>query len=248
MVAATLALSAAVTALYLGSFQVGWLSAVWDPLFGMGSAYVLESYLSRTFESFVGVPDAIVGAAAYGVETLLLLSGGHRRAWTQPWLTVACGALTGILALTGLGLVLVQASIHHWCFLCLVTAGISWCLAALTWNELMTPDPRAVADFYEAVFGWKANHAPMEGMEYTVFMVDGGSENGIAGAMKPPMEGMPAFWGVYFNVDDAEATVKRAKELGASVMMEASLTPGVGTLAAMADPQGAMFSIMTPEA
>ncbi|MEZ5267422.1 MAG: VOC family protein [Microthrixaceae bacterium] len=59
---------------------------------------------------------------------------------------------------------------------------------ALTWNELMTPDPRAVADFYEAVFGWKANHAPMEGMEYTVFMVDGGSENGIAGAMKPPME------------------------------------------------------------
>ena len=119
---------------------------------------------------------------------------------------------------------------------------------ALTWNELMTPDPRAVADFYEAVFGWKANHAPMEGMEYTVFMVDGGSENGIAGAMKPPMEGMPAFWGVYFNVDDAEATVKRAKELGASVMMEASLTPGVGTLAAMADPQGAMFSIMTPEA
>ena len=137
MVAATLALSAAVTALYLGSFQVGWLSAVWDPLFGMGSAYVLESYLSRTFESFVGVPDAIVGAAAYGVETLLLLSGGHRRAWTQPWLTVACGALTGILALTGLGLVLVQASIHHWCFLCLVTAGISWCLAALTWNELV---------------------------------------------------------------------------------------------------------------
>ena len=66
--------------------------------------------------------------------------------------------------------------------------------------------------------------------------------------MKPPMEGMPAFWGVYFNVDDAEATVKRAKELGASVMMEASPTPGVGTLAAMADPQGAMFSIMTPEA
>ncbi|MCO5322896.1 MAG: VOC family protein [Microthrixaceae bacterium] len=119
---------------------------------------------------------------------------------------------------------------------------------AFTWCELVTPDPAAVAQFYADVFGWSAMDAPMPGVEYTLFTVEGGSENGIAGAMKPPMEGMPAFWGVYFNVDDAEATVKRAKELGASVMMEASPTPGVGTLAAMADPQGAMFSIMTPEA
>lgn len=118
---------------------------------------------------------------------------------------------------------------------------------ALTWNELVTPDPRNVSDFYEAVFGWKANHAPMEGMEYTVFMVDGGNENGIAGAMKPPMEGMPSFWGVYFNVDDAHATFAKAVELGATPMMEPMATPGVGTLAAMADPQGAAFAIMTPE-
>lgn len=117
---------------------------------------------------------------------------------------------------------------------------------AFTWSELMTPDPAAVTQFYADVFGWSANTAAMPGMDYTVFMVEGGHVNGIAGAMKPPVEGMPAFWGVYFMVDDAEATAAEAKELGATVMMEPTAMPGVGTLATMSDPQGAMFSIMTP--
>ncbi len=81
---------------------------------------------------------------------------------------------------------------------------------ALTWNELITPDPAAVVPFYSAVFGWTAETAPMPGGEYTVLKVEGGNENGIAGAMAPPMPGMPAFWGVYFNVDDAAATVAKA--------------------------------------
>lgn len=117
---------------------------------------------------------------------------------------------------------------------------------ALTWNELMTPDPSAVTQFYADVLGWTFQTAPMPSGEYTVFHVDGGSENGIAGAMQPPMS-MPAFWGVYFHVDDAAATVARAKELGAQVMMDATAMPGVGTLATLVDPQGAAFSVMTPE-
>ncbi|MEZ5381557.1 MAG: VOC family protein [Microthrixaceae bacterium] len=118
---------------------------------------------------------------------------------------------------------------------------------ALTWNELMTPDPAAVAPFYGEVFGWTAQVMPMPSGEYTVFFVEGGNEQGIAGAMVPPMEGMPPFWGVYFHVDDAVATVETARGLGAQVMMEATPMEGVGTLASMADPTGAMFSVMTPE-
>lgn len=118
---------------------------------------------------------------------------------------------------------------------------------ALTWNELMTPDPAAVAPFYAEVFGWTSQAMPMPGGNYTVFFVDGGHENGIAGAMTPPMEGMPPFWGIYFHVDDAAATVETARGLGAQVMMEATPMEGVGTLASMVDPTGAMFSVMTPE-
>ncbi|HMQ25711.1 MAG TPA: VOC family protein [Acidimicrobiales bacterium] len=119
---------------------------------------------------------------------------------------------------------------------------------ALTWNELITPDPAAVAPFYAALFGWTTEAVPMEGDEYTLFRVDGGNEGGIAGAMAPPMPGMPAFWGVYFNVDDVGATVELAKGLGAQVLMDTTVMPGVGTLAALTDPQGAVFSLMTPEA
>lgn len=53
---------------------------------------------------------------------------------------------------------------------------------------------------------------------------------------------------MYFQVEDAAAIVDRARELGAQVLMDATAMPGVGTLATMTDPQGAVFSVMTPEA
>lgn len=115
-----------------------------------------------------------------------------------------------------------------------------------SWSELMTPDPAAVAPFYGAVFGWTVQTVPMPTGEYTVFHVADGNENGIAGAMVSPMEGMPAFWGVYFTVADTAATVASARELGAQIMLDATPTPGVGTLATIVDPQGAVFSVMGP--
>lgn len=125
-----------------------------------------------------------------------------------------------------------------------VGAGVVNEPGAFSWSELITPDPTAVAPFYQAVFGWTAETALMATGPYTVFSVDGGNENGIAGAMSPPVEGMPAAWGVYFTVADARATVETARSLGAQVLMEATELPGVGTLATLIDPQGAAFSIM----
>lgn len=115
---------------------------------------------------------------------------------------------------------------------------------AFSWSELVTPDPEAVAPFYSSVFGWTSETAPMPNGAYTVFRVEGGNENGIAGAMAPPMEGMPAFWGVYFMVDDAAAAVAAARDRDAQVLMDATEMPGVGTLATLMDPHGAVFSIM----
>ena len=64
--------------------------------------------------------------------------------------------------------------------------------------------------------------------------------------MAPPVEGMPAHWGVYFTVDDAAATVATARTLCVQVLMATTEMPGVGTLATLMDPQGAAFSIMQP--
>jgi predicted enzyme related to lactoylglutathione lyase len=116
---------------------------------------------------------------------------------------------------------------------------------SMTWNELITPDPKKVEAFYKGLFGWTAEVNPMPdtGRDYTVWMREG-SEHGVAGAMKPPMEGMPAFWGVYFAVDDTDAIVAKAKELGATVLAEPMDIPDVGRMAALTDPQGASFSVL----
>jgi predicted enzyme related to lactoylglutathione lyase len=112
----------------------------------------------------------------------------------------------------------------------------------LNWNELMSPDIDRAAAFYAEIFGWKAE--PFPGMDYTVFNDSSGA--GIAGAMKPPMEGMPSFWGIYFAVDDCDVIVAAAEKAGGGVMMPATDMEGVGRMSALTDPQGGMFSVMTP--
>jgi predicted enzyme related to lactoylglutathione lyase len=115
---------------------------------------------------------------------------------------------------------------------------------SFTWSELVTPDPAAVQPFYAGLFGWGANVMAMEGgPPYTVWTL-GGDENGIGGAMAPPMPGMPSFWGVYFAVDDTDAIVEKAKGLGAQVMAEPMDIPDVGRFAVLVDPQGAAFNVI----
>ena len=112
---------------------------------------------------------------------------------------------------------------------------------ALAWNELITPDVPSAAAFYRDVFGWKNETIDMgEGNMYTVFKVDGDE---IAGAMPPPMDGMPPNWGVYFAVDDCDGCVAHATELGGSVVAAPMDTPP-GRIAVLSDPTGAVFSIM----
>jgi predicted enzyme related to lactoylglutathione lyase len=111
---------------------------------------------------------------------------------------------------------------------------------ALTWDELVTPDVDKAAAFYQQVFGWKARTQQMGPMTYTELLLD---DQSIAGAMPPPMEGMPPMWGVYFAVADTDATVKDATSRGATVMQEATDIPP-GRFAVLADPQGAVFLVI----
>ncbi len=114
---------------------------------------------------------------------------------------------------------------------------------ALCWNELMTGDPEAAKKFYAQVFGWNTEAQEMPGMgTYTTVKV-GDRANG--GMMKtPPGVPMPPNWGVYFAVNDCDATAKKAGELGAKVLMPPTDIPGTGRFATLQDPQGAVFSVI----
>jgi hypothetical protein len=58
-------------------------------------------------------------------------------------------------------------------------------------------------------------------------------------------EGEPSHWSIYWEVDDADATVAKVKALGGSVVLDAQDTP-YGRLATVADPAGAQFKLRTP--
>jgi uncharacterized protein len=115
---------------------------------------------------------------------------------------------------------------------------------SFTWSELLTPDIEAAKTFYSGLFGWTPNPVQMggDGPPYTLWML--GEDNGIGGAMPSPMEGMPAFWGVYFAVADCDATVEQATSMGATVLNGPMDIPDVGRMAALVDPQGAAFSVI----
>ena len=113
----------------------------------------------------------------------------------------------------------------------------------LTWNECQTRDPQAAADFYRDVFGHEIETADMGGSEYRVLKVDGKSVAGMF-SIPPEMTDLPPNWATTFAVEDADAAVRRAAELGAVVLVEPFDIPTVGRYAVLRDPVGAVFGIL----
>ena len=113
----------------------------------------------------------------------------------------------------------------------------------------MTSDLGAAKPFYRAVLGWSiaANADPLAGeMDYRMIERAGGGMAGGAMALDPGMitAGMKPCWQTYFGVDDVDTTVAKVESLGGSVNMPAATMEGVGRMAMLADPQGAMFYVM----
>ena len=176
------------------------------------------------WSSYVTVADIDASAARVG--------GLGGTVMQEPFDVMDAGRMSVLADPTGAVICLWQANEH-------IGAGLVNEHGTLTWNELITPDVVTAAKFYEALFGWKAE--AMDGpMPYTSFMM---GDRPVGGAMNPPMEGMPSFWGVYFAVDDCDVIAEEAKALGASVLAEPMDIPP-GRMAAFADPQGAMFSVL----
>ncbi len=111
----------------------------------------------------------------------------------------------------------------------------------LTWTECQTPDVPAAAKFYGELFGWTTEEMDMgpEGA-YTIFNLDA---EGVAGAMNPPMDGIPPHWAIVFAVDDCEGCVATARTEGGTILLEPMDIP-VGRQAVIADPQGAVFGVI----
>lgn len=119
------------------------------------------------------------------------------------------------------------------------------------WYELMTPDPDAVAEFYRTVGGWQIGAAGMAAgsgnNDYRAIQrADGGMLGGVLKLSQDMSDnGAKPGWIPYFHVADVDAAVTKLKDMGGSLWMGPRKIE-VGTIAMVADPQGAPFYLMDP--
>jgi uncharacterized protein len=114
------------------------------------------------------------------------------------------------------------------------------------WYELMTTDADAATQFYGAILGWTVAHSEQPKEDYRVFSA-GPEQVGGFMTLTPEMTdgGAQPSWAGYISVPDTETAAKAITAAGGQVLMGPNDIPGVGRFAFAADPQGAMFYVMT---
>jgi predicted enzyme related to lactoylglutathione lyase len=112
--------------------------------------------------------------------------------------------------------------------------------------ELHTDDPARARTFYTSLFGWKLQDVPMPGEGGTYTMIDVGGGTG-GGMMRNPEPGAPPKWLAYVGVDDIDASTKKARELGATVLVDVTEVGQFGWMSVIRDPTGAAFAMWKPK-
>jgi len=189
--------------------------------------------LPSTWNTYITVDDTDAAVARVGP------AGG--RVLSAPVDVMDLGRMAVIAEPSGAVVCLWQAGTHPGC-------GIVNEPGTLVWNELTTRAVDTAEAFYGAVLGWRfADSTELDtGGTYHVAQRPG-DHAGVAGIMPmvgdrwPP--GLPPQWVVYFAVDDADASAARAAEVGGTVHVPPT-DIAVGRFSVIADPTGAVFSVI----
>ncbi|MBQ4834211.1 VOC family protein [Pseudoalteromonas sp. MMG010] len=112
------------------------------------------------------------------------------------------------------------------------------------WHELATRNTVSCRDFYCQLLGWQYEIKPMEGIDYTLFLLAGKPVAGMIEMDEQWPEDTPPHWMVYFAVLHCDSTTEQVKQLGGEVCVVPTDIPDVGRFSVLTDPQGAVFSIL----
>jgi uncharacterized protein len=111
--------------------------------------------------------------------------------------------------------------------------------------QLVTPDLAASKHFYAGLFGWTFRDLQAGSSRYAEAYLDGRPVAGLlhrdlpAGGVRQPA------WLGFFAAADVDAAKKVALQNGAKLLVEPHNVPGRGREAIFADPQGAVFAILS---
>lgn len=108
--------------------------------------------------------------------------------------------------------------------------------------EIPVVDMQKSAEFYRNVLGWYAQ--VWQGtIPYTFLMTGTEPVTGIDGAVMPS-DGIGTTCSNVIGIDDIDASLTKASELGATTVMPKQFIPEVGHFAYLRDPEGNLFGLM----
>ncbi len=115
------------------------------------------------------------------------------------------------------------------------------------WVDMTSADLDACKPFYTALFGWSFEEMGEEFGNYNIVSIGDGV---VGGAMQhnPDFMGPEAFsvWSLYFSTNDAEATLKKAEELGGTITVPPMEIPTQGVMAEGTDSTGVNYGLWQP--
>lgn len=106
--------------------------------------------------------------------------------------------------------------------------------------ELQTTNPEVARKFYEPLFGWKLEFEK----EMNYVMIDtGGQPNG---GMNLVDKIRPSETVLYILVDDIDAKLNKAEQLGGKVVVPKKPIPHIGYFGIFKDPEGNQLGLFAP--
>ena len=112
------------------------------------------------------------------------------------------------------------------------------------WVDLMSSDTDKSRSFYGELLGWIADEPNPDFGGYANFSRDGEPVAGLMAAQ--PNMGPGDVWSVYLAVDDAAATIQKAREHGGQVHVDAMAVADLGVMAVLSDAGGATVGLWQP--
>src|SRR5262249_3502086 len=117
------------------------------------------------------------------------------------------------------------------------------------WVGLATSDPAGAKAFYTTLFGWGAEDFPAGAAGTFIMLRFRGEDVGLLYRQMPEARaaGASPHWTSYISVEDADATARRAGELGGAVVFREPFDVlDAGRVVAIRDPTRALVSLWQP--
>ncbi|MGW1070101.1 VOC family protein [Streptomyces aureus] len=111
------------------------------------------------------------------------------------------------------------------------------------WNELVTRDTESVVKFYKGVFGYELEPTVSADFDYVTLHIEGRPVAGVHGVGNALPRDRGPHWLTYFETAEVDEAARLVARLGGRLLRAAHDSPH-GRVATVADPEGAVFSLI----